>query len=318
MCIERNKNLHSAKKKKNDEFYTTYDTISKELVNYSTDYFKGKIVYCPCDIADDSCSIMSQFVKYFKDNKKRLGYKRLIATCYTENISVVIRGNRYEFSDEVENYSWCECDDIYLSGDFRSDECRQIMSECDIVVTNPPFSLFKEFFSQILEYKKDYIILGSINSLNFDIVFNEFKYNRCTFGYTIRNGHTKFLVPSTYKSEFERSKFDVNGNKYVEVGVRWFSNVCNLVRPVLTLNEVPIDSFECYNNSDIIHIEKTSQIPKGHNGLMGVPITFLDKWNTSQFELLGIIFPSRYFGNISCYSCIGDKKYYARLLIKAV
>ena len=215
-------------------------------------------------------------------------------------------------------FSYCQPDKDYDSGDFRSTACLKCLKEADIVVTNPPFSLFKDFIKLLNESNKKFLILGSINEINFEYVFNLFKDNKCWRGYTIHNGHTKFLVPSWYATDGERSKFDNKGNKYSEVGVRWYTNIDVKVRheDMLMWKDYSENEFPYYDDSDVIHIEKTSDIPKDYAGIMGVPVTFLDKFNPEQFELIGLATPNRFFGNIPCKTKIDGKNKYARLLIR--
>ena len=207
----------------------------------------------------------------------------------------------------------------YGSGDFRSKKCKDYLEQADIVVTNPPFSLFREFIEILDKSDKKFLILGSINEINFEYVFNLFKNNKCWRGYTIHNGHTKFLVPDGYSTVGERSTYSEKG-KLVEVGVRWYTNIDVSVRheDMILVKSLNDGDYKYYDDTDILHICKTSEIPYNFDGVMGVPITFLDKWNPEQFELLGWASPSKYFGSIFCRTKISGKNQYARLLIRKV
>ena len=226
-----------------------------------------------------------------------------------------------DYNDYEEYFSHCPEDDSEFggSGDFRSEYCTKLLQEADIVVTNPPFSLFREFFKILLDKEKKFLILGSINEVNFEEVFYAFKNNKCWRGVTIHNGHTKFQVPDWYGTDGERSKI-VNGMKYVEVGVRWYTNIGNSTRHEKFLSYIDYskDRFPFYDDTNIIHVEKSADIPSDWRGIMGVPITFLDKFNPEQFEIIGLATPSKYYGDVECKTKINGKNKYARILIRRV
>lgn len=343
----KNKNLTRAKKEKNDEFYTQLTDIEKELSHYDPEIFRDKVIYCPTDVATDQGKILqSQFVHYFQLKKDDLKFKKLIATCLAEkgeefnNKYILVRKlspyadpsspyyNPNLTEDDDRYWSWgestseCKSDSNYGSGDFRSEECLQLFDEADIVITNPPFSLFKDFFNLLLEKKKKFLILGSINEVNFENVFYAFKNNKCWRGVTIHNGHTKFLVPEWYSTPGERSKVTSDGRKYVEVGVRWYTNLDNSSRhekyiPFKTW-ENDKDTYKKYDGTDILHIEKSTEVPLDYEGVMGVPVTFLDRLNPTQFEIVGFATPSRHYGDVYCRTKVDGKNKYARILIKNV
>ena len=226
-----------------------------------------------------------------------------------------------DYNDYEEYFSHCPEDSSEFggSGDFRSEYCTRLLQEADIVVTNPPFSLFREFIELLDRTSKKFLILGSINEINFEYVFNLFKTNKCWRGYTIHNGHTKFLVPDAYSTVGERSKITKQG-KLVEVGVRWYTNIDVAIRHenMILVKSLNDDDYNYYDETNILHVDKTADIPYDFDGIMGVPVTFLDKWNPEQFELLGWASPSKHFGSIFCRTKISGKNQYARLLIRKV
>lgn len=226
-----------------------------------------------------------------------------------------------DYNDYEEYFSHCPEDSSEFggSGDFRSEYCTRLLQEADIVVTNPPFSLFRDFVKWLVCADKKFLILGSINEINFEYVFNLFKTNKCWRGYTIHNGHTKFLVPNGYSTIGERSEITKQG-KLVEVGVRWYTNIDVSIRHenMILVKSLNDDDYNYYDETNILHVGKTADIPYDFDGIMGVPITFLDKWNPEQFELLGWASPSKYFGSIFCRTKISGKNQYARLLIRKV
>ena len=268
---------------------------------------------------------------------EQLQFKELVATCLAEKgeefnnkfrmVGHKVERKNSEYADEngmvyVYGSSTTACvpDEEYGSGDFRSEECTKIRDRADFIITNPPFSLFREFIKWCVESGKQFLILGSINEINFEEVFNGFKNGLVWRGVTIHNGHTKFVASNEYSTPGERSKIGTDGRKMVEVGVRWYTNMDNRVRHEDLLlckryfgHEI---DYPFYAGTSVIHVGKTSDIPLDFEGVMGVPVTFLDKWNPDQFELLGWASPSRYFGDIQCLTIIGGVDKYARLLIK--
>ena len=337
-----NKNLHSARAAKTDEFYTQLVDIEKELKHYK-DQFHGKVVYCNCDDPFES-----NFFKYFAANFNALGLKKLIATSYDK--SPIVGGQLPLFEVEGLKPSGKEpfkieirevqdsnkdgainLDDVkHLlkhdkniatplkgNGDFRSDECIELLKQADIVVTNPPFSLFREYVAQLMEHKKKFLILGDQNAITYKETFGYIKDDKLWLGYD--NGGTKwFQVPMDYDIPTESRKKIVNGVKYFSMGrILWFTNLETTKRHenlVLYKKYTP-EEFPKYDNYDVINVDKVSDIPMNYKGVMGVPITFVDKYNPKQFEILGVANSARWIG-YKCLTLIQGRKIYNRILIK--
>jgi hypothetical protein len=225
------KNLHNAKRAKNDEFYTQLPDIEKEL-KYYTQHFKDKVVYCNCDAE------WSNFAKFFTDNFESLGIKKF----------------------------------IHSSGDFRSAENIESLKEADIVVTNPPFSLFRDFVEVLMEYEKKFLIIGPQNAITYKIIFNLIKNGKLWLG---NNKAKEFLLP--------------DGTKQIFGNICWFTNLDHKRRNkgIICYKKYSENEFPKYDNYDAIEVNKVSNIPVDYCGVMGVPISFLDKFNPAQFELLG-------------------------------
>lgn len=279
-----NINLNKARIAKNDEFYTQYKDIEKELQHY-TKHFIDKIVYCNCDDPE-----WSNFWKYFKNNFHNLQLKKLISTHY----------NKGEASYKLE-YDGVNTVKTSLigDGDFRSDECIQILKEVDIVVTNPPFSLFRSYVAQLVEYGKDFIVIGSQNAITYKEVFPLLKDNKLSLGI---NAVKEFTRPDGKIQRF--------GN------ICWFSTFNDIKNTKLNLIKKynPID-YPKYDGYDIINVNKVKDIPYDYTGVMGVPITFLDKYNPDDFTILGIANSERYLF-YECSTVINGKNTYQRILIK--
>lgn len=312
-----NKNLHAAKTAKNDEFYTQLCDIEKELYHYR-DFFRDKVVFCNCDDPE-----YSNFWKYFQMNFFFLGLKKLISTHYEpggqsykmEIIAADLATGQTAFPDYVKT-------PLEGDGDFRSEECIEILKEADVVVTNPPFSLFREYVAQLMEYDKKFIIIGNINAITYKEFFPLLKDDKVWIGPSIHSGDREFQVPQSYPLNAAGSRVDEKGNKFIRVkGVRWFTNVDVAVRHTLLDlymryhgNE---DHFPKYDNYDAINVDKTCEIPEDYDGVMGVPITFLDKYCPEQFEVVGLdryTVPSEYL--VGGRVAINGKPKYARILIR--
>lgn len=320
--MSKNKNLHTAKKEKNDEFYTLYEDIEKEVKEYK-DQLKDKIIYCNCDNPESS-----NFWKYLSNNFTYYGLKKLISSHYNQN------GNSYklEISRDINgdgNINKLDTQKTTFkgNGDFRSDECIEILKECDIVITNPPFSLFREYIAQLMEYDKKFLILGNMNAITYKEVFNLIKDNKMWLGVSIHSGDREFRVPDNYPLNAAGYRVDEYGNKYIRVkGVRWFTNIDNkqrhldLIRDVLYKKYNEVD-YPKYDNYDAININKVADIPVDYFGYMGVPITYIDKHNPNQFEIIDI---NPHFFTIveqglpkpKQLKLEGRKDPYARILIK--
>jgi hypothetical protein len=283
----KNNNLHSAKKAKNDEFYTTLSDIEKELKHY-TEHFKGKVVYCNCDDHRKS-----NFFRYFFLNFKALGMKRLICTGFKKDG----HGVKYvtDVGDENGNglvdFGELETTELDGDGSYDSPECMKLLEESDIVVTNPPFSLFRPYMKTLVDYGKKYLVIGNINALKYKEVFPLIKENKMWLGCTSFNTGMYFGVPEDYEYK-QTYKFDRerNGRKVMRVpAVCWFTNLEHSKRhEKLTLVErYDRNEYPKYDNYDAIEVSHTVRIPKDYSGVMGVPITFLDKYCPEQFEIVG-------------------------------
>ena len=292
-----NKDLHSAKNNKKDEFYTQLSDIEKEL-KYYKDHFKGKVVFCNCDDPR-----VSNFFHYLSYNFEKLGLKKLITTCYKSQdvdlftseksdkaIFLVYEGDKN--NDKIPNIEEIGIKELKGNGDFRSLESIELLKEADIVVTNPPFSLFREFVSQLTEYDKKFLIIGNVNAISYKEIFNLIKENKLWLGASIHSGDREFGVPEDYPLLASGSRIDETGKKYIRVkGVRWFTNLEYNERfeDLILFQKYNKEQYPKYDNYDAIEVSKTKDIPCDYDGLMAVPITFLDKYNPEQFQLLGIM-----------------------------
>jgi len=283
-----NKNLHSAGKAKKDEFYTQLVDIEKELKHYK-EQFRGKVVFCNCDDPKES-----NFVKYFSRNFEHLGLKKLIATHYKDaNLFTKESPYKLEYTGDKNGNRMPDPDEFMTemigTGDFRSEECIELLKEADIVVTNPPFSLFREYLTQLVEHNKKFLIIGNVNSITYKECFKLIKDNKMWLGASIHSGDREFRVPDDYPLTAASSRIDSDGYKYIRVkGVRWFTNLDYDERHenlVLYKKYTP-EEYPKYDNYDAINVDKTADIPKDYNGAVGVPITFLDKYNPEQFEII--------------------------------
>lgn len=288
---DRKSNLNVAKKNKNDEFYTCLNDIASEMKHYR-DFFKGKIVYCPCDKAFNHNR--SQFVEYFISEFNNLGLKKLICTQYNPNgfgEAKIMGGIKWEYNGEYPDESFVDeskIDTFILKGNgsFRSDECRKFMQECDVVVTNPPFSLYIDFLSQIFEFGKKFIIIGNKNSVPLKDLFPKFRDNEMWLGFKPMSGSMWFYSPNDYHTD--NSKQDYNGKWMTPMPACWYTNIDHKKRheflPLLKKYD-PINNPK-YANYDAIEVSNTEDIPSDYYGIMGVPITFMDKYNPEQFEII--------------------------------
>lgn len=254
-------NLRKARKEKNDEFYTQLTDIEKELRHYK-DHFKGKVVYCNCDDPEKS-----NFWKYFVDNFETLQLKRLVFTHYVKE------GATYKLEYLGMGLAPIMTD-LKCDGDFRSDECVELLKEADIVVTNPPFSLFREYIAQLVEHRKKFLVIGNTNAITYKETFRLIMGNQIWLGVSPRS-----------------MTFQLQGGGSKDVNACWFTNLTHKKRNeelVLAKRYTP-EAYPKYDNYDAINIDKISDIPFDYLGYMGVPITFLDKFNPDQFEIFGIM-----------------------------
>lgn len=281
-----NTSLNKANAAKNDEFYTQLTDIEKELSHYKK-HFKDKVVFCNCDDPE-----YSNFWKYFQLNFYHLGLKKLISThyevdkpSYKMEIVRADKGAQMGIPDYVKT-------PLQENGDFRSQECMDILQEADIVVTNPPFSLFREYLAQLFEYDKKFIIIGNINAITYKEFFPLLKDNKVWAGYNEKGGTRKgntllFGVADDYKSK--SLIVDEKGVRYAQVSAWWFTNLDISKRHeelFLYKNYTP-EEYPKYDNYYAINVNKTQDIPCDYYGAMGVPITFMDKYSPEQFEILG-------------------------------
>ena len=334
-----NRNLGAARAAKQDEFYTQYVDIQKEVeayLEFGADTFRGKVVYCNCDDPFES-----NFFKYFAANFNKLGLKKLITTSfdgspiagqgtlfpeYNEGngkrqkpkaLAVILDRVKDEDGDGAANIDDVKLflnrnkaarrslkgDDKYPGGDFRSAECVALLKEADIVVTNPPFSLFREYVAQLVEHGKKFLIIGNVQAITYKEGFPLIKADKLWMGVTIHSGDREFRVPDHYPLNAAGSRVDENGVKYIRVkGVRWYTNLdhgrrhekldCMTMERNLRFSKHKKikgkAAYDRYDNFDAIEVPFTDAIPSDYDGTMGVPITFLDKYNPDQFEILGI------------------------------
>ena len=302
-----NATLNHAFAVKKDEFYTQYEDVCKEILNYA-EQFNGKSVLCNCDDPFESA-----FFRFFVLHFDELELRKLTSVCYAGS---PIAGKQYPLEGgsgaykvevtEVPNEPLIRPDgslelEMILAmsgnslnrlagdGDFRSGECIDLLNSSDIVATNPPFSLFREYMGQLAQYGKDFVILGNMNASTCKEVFPLFQQDQVWYGQSIRSGDRKFYVPDDYPLEATGCGIDETGRRFIRVkGVRWFTNLDNARRhETLALSRnFEADRYPKYDNYDVIDVKRTLDIPADYDGIMGVPITFLDKYNPEQFELV--------------------------------
>jgi len=289
-----NRLLQEAKRLKKDEFYTQLSDIEKEL-KYYKNHFKNKVVYCNTDDPR-----ISNFYKYFVLNFKELGLKKVIASCYKEqkrdlfNNEKIERGFYYEYTGGKEEKIIPNLDNVTYfigDGDFRSPESIKLLEKADIVVTNPPFSLFREFVAQLVKYNKKFLIIGNINAITYKEIFKLIKDNVTWLGIHLGRGISGFIVPEHYELYGTEARIDSLGNRIVSPNnALWLTNLDNFKRHEdikLTKRYYGNESeYPMYDNYDGINVNKTKEIPLDYKGHMGVPITFLHKFNPEQFEII--------------------------------
>ena len=316
--MAKNQNLNAAAKAKKDEFYTQLSDIEKEL-RYYRKHFKDKTVLCNCDDPFES-----EFFKYFVLNFNKLGLKKLIATCYAGSSLVGtqlslfdVTGNDADRTEQGKPYKAVvtqvyditgdgaitmtdikelftqgenELTELKGDGDFRSDECLALLDESDIVVTNPPFSLFREYVGTLIEHEKKFIIIGNVNAITYKEIFPLLMNNQMWIGASIHSGDRAFHVPDDYPLNAAGCGVDENGRRFIRVkGVRWYTNLDIKQRhePLILVRKFDPIKYPKYANYDAVEVGKVADIPYDYAGLMGVPVTFLDKYNPEQFEILG-------------------------------
>lgn len=317
----RRKKMVGAKINKNDEFYTQYKDIEKEIdayIKYNPNVFNNKTILLPCDDPE-----WSNFTKYFATNFEKFGLKKLISTSYAKSVSNKsvstfelnssnydkkknkTHGKFFTLEKDINNSGKIDYDDLqfeYLEGDgdFRSKEIQLILDEVDIIITNPPFSLFREFFKWIIDNKKKFLIIGNVNCISYKEIFAKIKNNEVWLGNGIGRWISGFIVPKEYDLYGTETKIDNDGNKIVATNnCLWLTNLEHGRRhkllPLKTIDEnlkfskhekIRKNGYQKYDNCDGIEVPYSDAIPSDYSGLMGVPITFLDKYNPEQFEII--------------------------------
>lgn len=322
-----NKRFDEAKKNKADEFYTQLPDIEAEMRHYK-EQFRDKVIFCNCDDPYES-----NFFKYFAMNFNYLGLKKLMATSYTEspvaaqqlslfevnNLSLKSSDGRHPYKIEITEVNDENADgavdlaDVAYhlkngknaltllkgDGDFRSAECIDLLKEADIVVTNPPFSLFREYVAQLMEYDKKFIIIGSKNAITYKDIFKLIQENKIWLGNGFSNGNAFFRIPAEYSREWADGVYNPETGLVKFRNVGWFTNLDFKKRHenITLYKHYTPEEYPLYDNYDAIEVPRTAEIPYDYDGAMGVPITFLDKYNPEQFEILGIT--KTWFGGAS-------------------
>ena len=313
----KNNNLHNAKRQKNDEFYTTRATVELELNHYK-EHFRGKVVYCNCDDP-----IESEFTRYFAHKFEDWGLKKLISTGYKESghgVMYVYEGDKN--GNLVPDRSEWKITELQGNGDFKSEECVELLKQADIVVSNPPFSLFREYVAQLIEYGKEFLIIGNKNAITYKEIFPLIKENKLWLGISFPN---EFILP--------------NGEitKTVSGLCRWFTNLTHDKRnkPLDLVQRYDPRYYPKFDNYSAINIDKVMDIPVDYDGVIGVPITFLDKYCPNQFRIIGIACgnswanykdilkllnfnPNMKYGGGLGSPILNGKATYARLLIQKI
>lgn len=324
-----NSNLHKAKNNKKDEFYTQLSDIANEMRHYK-DHFKNKVVYCNCDDPR-----VSNFFHYFSYNFEHLGLKKLIATCYKNQDVDLFSTNEseqavyLEYTGDKNGNRVPDAEEIGVKplkgdGDFRSAESIELLKQADIVVTNPPFSLFREYVAQLIAYEKKFVIVGHQNAITYKEIFKLIKENKLWLGYGFKGGAGHFI--NTHYEDYATAGDHKEGMIRVS-GVHWFTNldIDKRHEDLILHKKHNSDEFPTYDNYDAINVDKTKEIPINYFGVMGVPITFLDKYNPEQFEILGLSASAGYneeivgipfLGNKDARPLINGKNTYARIFIK--
>ena len=290
-----NTDLNNARASKQDEFYTHYNIINEEIkhyINYNKNIFKDKTIFLPCDDPEKS-----NFTKFFIDNFKKFGLKKLISTSYAKNKK---QGKLFTFCKErcTVEYNHITFGHLEGDGDFRSDEIKKIRDESDFIITNPPFSLFRAFVSWIFNAKKKFLILGNLNAVIYKEIFPLIRDNKLWLGKSIHSGQREFAVPKNYPLNATESRIDEDGNKFVKVkGVRWFTNInygkrnpslqlMTMEENILHNKKLKGEQYLQFDNYDAINVPSIDTIPSDYKGVMGVPISFLDKYCPEQFEIV--------------------------------
>ncbi|WP_184543590.1 adenine-specific methyltransferase EcoRI family protein [Mucilaginibacter sp. FT3.2] len=316
-----NQTLHIAKFAKKDEFYTQLSDIESELKHYER-HFKNKVVFCNCDDPRNS-----NFFNYFACNFEKLELKKLITTCYkSQEADLFIQGKAekavlLEYYGNINGSKIPDAEEIGIEplkgdGDFRGKESIDLLNQSDIVVTNPPFSLFREYVEQLVKYEKKFLIIGNINAITYKEIFKLIKENKAWLGINMGRGISGFIVPDYYELYGTETRIDNFGNRIISPNnCLWLTNLDTFKRHEdITLNKTYYGNeteYPKFDNYDAINVNKTQDIPLDYDGVMGVPITFLHKYNPDQFELIKFR-----KGNDDKDLSINGKCPYFRILIK--
>ena len=288
-----NKNLNAAKAAKKDEFYTQLEDINNELRHYR-EHFRGKTVLCNCDDPR-----VSNFFTYFAYNFEFLGLKRLITTCYKNQDTDLFTQNKSEqavyliYDGDKNGNSIPDPQEIGIhplkgDGDFRSRECVELLKQADIVVTNPPFSLFREYVAQLMEYDKMFLIVGSVNAINYREIFPFIIQNKMWLGYGFNAGNAFFMIPAEARTNYAAGVFNEETGLVKFRNCHWFTNLDHQKRheSLILYKHYTPEEYPKYDNYEAIEVSKVENIPCDYDGVMGVPLTFLDKYNPDQFDII--------------------------------
>lgn len=317
-----NKTLTLAKKAKNDEFYTQLGDIEREMKHYKQ-HFKGKTVLCNCDDPR-----VSNFFKYFALNFELLGLKRLIATCYkSKEINIFSQNNSEQavyivYEGDKNNNHIVDNEEIEVKplkgdGDFRSKECIELLKQADIVVTNPPFSLFREYITQLIEYDKSFIVIGNYNAITYKEIFPLIKNNKLWLGNGFSGGNAYFNIIPTRRT-FANGVYDESTQLVKFRNCCWYTNLDIKKRheELILYKCYSPEEYPKYDNYDAINVNKVKEIPVDYDGVMGVPITFMDKYNPKQFEIIGQMANTNIDEYNFGYPFVRKERKYARILIR--
>jgi hypothetical protein len=290
-----NSSLGGARNAKQDEFYTQRPDIERELRGYRN-HFKDQVVYCNCDDPR-----ISNFFHFFSYNFEKLGLKKLVTTCYQSmerdlfsryesDAAIYLEYNGDKNGNRVPDPDEIGIKPLIGDGDFRSDECIELLKQAGVVVTNPPFSLFREYVAQLIEYDKKFIIVGSLNAITYKEILKLIKDDKLWLGYGFQAGNAYFSVPETAAGDYAKGVYDETTGLVKFRNVAWFTNLDNTKRheDLILFKNYNADEYQKFENYDAINVNRLSDIPVDYAGAMGVPITFLDKYNPDQFEIIGI------------------------------
>lgn len=327
-----NTNLIKAKKAKSDEFYTVLSDVEKELKNYKK-HFEGKVVFCNCDDPR-----VSNFFHYFSYNFEKLKLKKLITTCYKNQSRDLFSQHDsekaiwLEYAGDKNKNNVPDPEEIGIKhlegdGDFRSEECIELLKNADIVVTNPPFSLFREYVDQLIAHDKKFLIIGTWNAISYTEIYRLIKADKLWVGVNSNRNFSGFIVPKHYPMHGSEARIDEEGNRIVSSNnTCWFTNLDNAKRheDLIFYKKYNPEEYPKFDHYDAINVDKVAEIPMDYSGAMGVPITFINKYNPEQFEILDCndlrsndTTPVKKHGLIKdVHSAINGKPKYVRIVVK--